>query len=249
MIRSSKITKLAVALLVLITTTAVPTLAEVTFSGKAAGALNSMALFRGKDTMPTSDYQVVTAFGAKMKGAGPGAFTVDFINKYTDEHKIQRQDVKFAYNFSVLDKKLDLSFGNVSYLKSNVTKENTNEAFIAAKWKTFLNPTLTAYYDYDQAKGDGIFATLQGSKNFKFTDSLSVVATGLVSYNQESDALVGNYTDFHNAELQLAAKWKVTKQLTIIPSVTGSTPLSDDAEDIGKIDDEVKYGIKMAINF
>ena len=250
-----RIVSFSALVLLLCLTFSATSFAEVEFKGRVGLVFNDKAVFRGIDTMPGTDFQGVTIAGVDMHGVGPGVFTLGFLGKYghnigTDEGlKNKRNDVTLAYTFPLLEKKLFLTVGNVAYLFSKTTVDNINEAFVAAKLNVFLTPTFTIYYDYETSN-NGLFMTAKISKNFKVANGLKVGVGALASYNDESSVkMKGLYSAFHNAELTADLKWAVTKQLTIVPNILFSTPLSDDAEDIGKLDDEFRYGMKMVIKF
>ncbi len=245
------ITLTLLAILALSTTS----FAEVEFNGKAGLTFNNMACFRGVDTMPGTNYQAVTMGDLTMKGAGPGTLTLRFLGKYGHDVgadrglKNKRNDVSLAYTLPLFDKKLALTLGNVAYLFSKTTIDNVNEAFIAAKLNMLLNPTITAYYDYETSN-NGFFLTAQVNKSFKVAKGLKLKLGALASYNDESSVKIkALYSGFHNAEASASLIWAATKQLSIQPNILFSTPLSSDAKNIANIDDEFRYGIKMAIKF
>jgi hypothetical protein len=232
-------------------------LAEIGFMGKVGVVINNKAVFRGMETMPGTDFQGVTIAGIDMHGAGPGVFTLGILSKYSHDMskdeglKNKRNDVTLAYTLPLLDKKLFLTVGHTSYLfsKSTTNNINLNEAFVAAKFNVFLKPTFHIYYDYE-SDDNGLFYTAKISKGFKVAKGLKLGLSALVSYNDESTVKMrGLYTNFHNAEAGASLNWAATKQLTISPHILASIPLSDDAEDIGLLDDEFRYGVKMLVKF
>lgn len=252
-----KFTILTVMTLMISVFCAASAFAEIEFKGNVGVAINNMASFRGMDTMPTTDFQGVTIAGINMKGAGPGVFTLGILGKYGNNFKDdkglknKRNDVTLAYTLPLLNKKLSLTLGNVSYLFSAETAETINEAFISAKFNTILNPTFTAYYDYDTDR-NGLFMTAKISKGFKIAKSLKLGLSALASYNDESTVKISDaksYSGFHNAEAVASLTWAATKQLSITPNILFSTPLSNDAEDIANLDDEFRFGMKMLVKF
>jgi hypothetical protein len=70
----------------------------------------------------------------------------------------------------------------------------------------------------------------------------------LASYNQESPFL-GDYSDFHNYELSASLDYALSDNLGLSASFLYSDALSDDAEDIGAIEDETVAGLSIAFNF
>jgi hypothetical protein len=68
-----------------------------------------------------------------------------------------------------------------------------------------------------------------------------------VSYNQESDYAVGDYSDWHNYELSLGLDYVLTDNVAIGPSILYSSPISDEAKDA--IDSEFLTGVSIAFAF
>lgn len=241
-------TKVGAMALLALTAFSAPALA-VEFSGSVSTEVSNMDLWRGQDAAPDSDFVVLPAVELDMTGVGAGTFGLEVTSTADENGGIGGAEVSLGYTMPVALGGINsnITVGNLTQLINDF--ENTNEAFVSIELDTMLAPTFTALYDYDQAEGDGMFFTLGVSDSIQACDGVTVTADALVSYNQESDYLVGNYSDLHNAELTLTADWAVTEQLTISPNATFSTPLSDDAEDIGGLDDEAKFGVNLAINF
>ena len=234
--------------------------AEIKFKGNVGLAFNDQAVFRGMATMKDTNYQAIGIAGLKMEGAGPGTFHFGLLGKYGHDVKNKngvkdnglknkRNDVRLAYTLPLFDKKMSLTAGHIAYLYTSTTVDNNNEAFISAKANIFLKPTFTVYYDYE-SDNNGLFYTAGISKGFKLMENLKLGLGGLVSYNDESTVkMKATYTDFHHAQATASLKWNPTKQLAIIPNILASAPLSDDAEDLGKLNEEFRYGIKMVVSF
>lgn len=233
--------------------------AEVKFKGNVGVAVNNQAIFRGIATMRGTDFQTVGIAGIKMTGAGPGVFTLGMLSKYSHNmgaeagFKQKRTDVTLAYTLPLLDNKLSLTVGNVSYLPAKETVQTINEALLSAKFNVLLNPTFSVYYDYE-GEENGLFLTAKINKGFKIAKGLKLGLSALVSYNDESSVKMtlpkkGAYTGFHNAEAVASLTWAATEQLSIVPNILLSTALSDDAEQIANVDDEFRYGVKMVVKF
>ena len=108
---------------------------------------------------------------------------------------------------------------------------------------------MTVYYDWVEAEENGLFYAVSVGHSLDLTEALSLSLGALVSYNDESDYAVGDYSDWHNLELSLGADYVVTDQIAISASVLYSEPMSDDAEDIAEIDDETVVGLSIALSF
>lgn len=153
-------------------------------------------------------------------------------------------DITLDYTFSPVDK-LNVSVGTIWYALDGL--EDTKEAYLGLSLAVPLTPTVKVYYDYDMAEENALFYTGSVSHSYAVTDKLTVAASALVSYNDESDYAVGNYSDWHNYELGASATYAVTDQISITPSFLYSSPISDEAKDA--IDSEVLGGITVTMTF
>jgi uncharacterized protein (TIGR02001 family) len=153
-------------------------------------------------------------------------------------------DITLDYTFSPMEK-LSVSVGTIWYALDGYN--DTKEAYLGLSVDTILEPAVKVYYDYDQSKENGLFYTASVGHTFQITDPLSVSLGALISYNDQSDYAVGDYSDWHNYELSTSLEYVLTDQLSISPSFLYSKPISNDAKDT--IDDEVLGGISMTFTF
>ena len=153
-------------------------------------------------------------------------------------------DITLDYTFSPVEM-LSVSVGTIWYALDGA--DDTKEAYIGLSLDTLLAPALTIYYDYDQCEENGLFYTASIGHSFAFTDAMSLSLGGLVSYNEESDYAVGNYSDWHNYELSASIDYALTDQISITPSFLFSSGLSDDAK--AAIDSEVLGGVAVTFTF
>jgi len=153
-------------------------------------------------------------------------------------------DVILDYTFSPTEM-LSVSVGTIWYALDGAN--DTKEAYLGLSLDTILEPSLTVYYDYDQADENALFYAASIGHSIELNDALSLSAGALVSYNDESDYAVGDYSDWHNYELSIAADYAVTDQISISPSFLFSEGLSDDAKD--GIDSEMLTGVSVTLTF
>lgn len=139
------------------------------------------------------------------------------------------------------------SVGNVLYAIDG--GKDTNEAYLAVGLNTLLNPSLTIYWDWVTADEDGLYYVLAIGHDIEVNDALTLSLTASAGYNQDSDWLIGSYSDFHNAEFGVSAEYALTEAISLSPTFIYSTPISDDAEDIGGIDDEISFGLTATFSF
>lgn len=154
--------------------------------------------------------------------------------------EINEVDLTLDYTVDV-GELLSVSAGNITYVLKDL--EDTNEAYLGATVNTLLAPTLTAYWDWDQAEGNGMFYTAGVSHTFEPCDYAAINLGALVSYNDENDYSVGDYNDWHNYELSVSSDIKLTEQLTITPSVLYSVPISSESKEV--IDIEWLAGVNL----
>lgn len=153
-------------------------------------------------------------------------------------------DITLDYSFDVTDL-LSVSIGNIWYALDGL--DDTKELYLSLGLGTILEPSVTVYYDYDQAKEKGLFYTASVGHSIELTDKLSLSLGALVSYNDESDYAVGDYSDWHNYELSTSVDYAVTDQLSISPSVLYSSGISDEAK--VAIDSEWLAGVNATFSF
>lgn len=242
----------AVALLLFLFGT--PALAS-DFEGNASLGVYDKYLWRG---IGLSDSTAVTQGAAEISVIG---FTLGvWANAQLEEDgaydggEINEVDLTLEYGFDV-GEMLSMNVGNVTYVLKDI--EDTNEAYVGATLNTLLSPTVTVYWDWDQAKENGLFYTAAVSHTFEPCSHAAINLGALVSYNDESDYSVyyydaeadedKSYSDWHNYELSASVDLKVTENLTVTPSVLYSSPISNEAKKA--IDSEWLAGINVAYSF
>lgn len=140
---------------------------------------------------------------------------------------------------------LSASVGTIWYALDGL--EDTKEAYLGLSLNTVLSPSVTIYYDYDQAEENALFYTASVGHSLDLADGLSVSLGALVSYNEESDYAVGNYSDWHNYELSVGIDYALNDSIGISPSFIYSSPISDEAK--VAIDSETVAGVSVSLAF
>lgn len=140
---------------------------------------------------------------------------------------------------------VSVSVGNIYYMLDGIN--DTNELYLTVGLSTILEPSVTVYYDWDQADENGLYYTASIGHSFDLMEKLSLSVGALVSYNDESDYAVGNYSEWHNYELSASADYAVTDQISITPSFLFSSGISDEAK--MAIDSEVLGGLAVTFTF
>ncbi len=158
--------------------------------------------------------------------------------------ELTETDIVIDYSRDLNDL-FSISVGNIFYGLEGM--EDTNELYLSVSLNTLLNPSLSVYYDWDEAEEDGLFYTLSLGYDITLTESLTLGLGGLVSYNQSSDYAVGDYNGFHNYELNTTIDYALAEQINIGASFMYSSGISSAAKDA--IDSEMVSGVSIEMSF
>jgi uncharacterized protein (TIGR02001 family) len=244
-----KMVPIGIVLLLAVIVVGTPALAAIDVEGDAYVGYYDKYLWRGFDL---SGGTPVVQGGMDLSAKG---FTLSYwsniqtkddvvLGSDVNAGNVTETDITLDYTFSPVEK-LTVSVGTIWYALDGL--DDTKEAYLGLSLDTILEPAVKVYYDYDQCDEDGLFYTASVGHSFEVNDALSVSLGALVSYNQESDYAVGDYSDWHNYELSVSADYAVTDQISISPSFLYSDAISDDAKD--SIDSEVLGGIAVTLSF
>jgi len=182
-----------------------------------------------------------------------GAFTLSYwsnvqLNSNNSEGfksgEATENDLTIDYSRDITDL-VSISVGNIYYMLDGL--DDTNELYLTVGLSTILDPSLTVYYDWDEAQDRGLYFTASIGHSFDLMEKLSMSLGALVSYNDESDYSVGDYSDWHNYELSASAEYAITDQISVSPSFVYSSGISDDAKDT--IDSETVGGVSVTFTF
>jgi uncharacterized protein (TIGR02001 family) len=252
-----KVIVIAFALTLALVAVSSPALAAIEVEGDAYIGVYDKYLWRGFDL---SGSMPVAQGGVDLT---TGNFTLSYwtnVQLSSDEGEgfksgeATENDLVIDYSRDINDL-VSISVGNIYYMLDGIN--DTNELYLSLGLATILEPSVTVYYDWDQADEDGLFYTASVGHSFELTDALSLSLGALVSYNQESDYAVfytdpvtdldKTYSDWHNYELSIGADYAVTDQISISPSVMFSSGISDEAK--LAIDSEFLAGISATLTF
>jgi opacity protein-like surface antigen len=243
-----------ISAVVLATSVASVASAEIKVSGDAYLGAYSKYLFRGIDL---SGGQGVMQGGADITYKN---FTLSYWSNYqiNDDKgegfnggEVNETDITLNYSFSPVDL-LTFNVGNTFYTFDGAYPD-TNELYLKATVNTLLSPTLSVYWDWDEAQGgaydgDGLFYTLSVGHAVELTKGLSLGLGALASYNQENYSAVGKYSDFHNYEFSVGLDYAPSDNVKISPSYLYSKPFNKKGRGIG-MEEENVVGIKAAFIF
>jgi len=226
-----------------------PALAAIEVEGDAYVGYYDKYLWRGFDL---SGGTPVVQGGVDLSAKG---FTLSYwTNIQTKDDVVLGNDVSggdatetdmiLDYTFSPTEM-LSVSVGTIWYALDGAA--DTKEAYLGLALDTILEPSLTVYYDYDQADENALFYAASIGHSIKLNDALSLSVGALVSYNDESDYAVGSYSDWHNYELSASVDYAVTDQISVSPSFLFSEGISDEAKEA--IDSEMVAGVSVTLTF
>lgn len=220
-----------VALLLLVLGT--PAMAAIEVEGDAYVNFSSMYLWRGYD-LSSGDSVMQGGMDLSFKG-----LTLSYWSNYNlDSSTLDETDIVVDYSFDASEL-VSISLGHILYSVQGA--DDTSEVYAGVTLNTLLEPTLTAYYDYDEFSGD-VFVTAAIGHSIDLQENLSLSIGALASYS-DNDV----YNALHNAEFSAGLDYTVIEQVTLSPAMVFSTPISDDADDV--IDDEFMAGLTLAISF
>lgn len=242
--------KVCIALVVLmmaVGTLASTASAAVEVSGDAYAGFYDKYLWRGFDL---SGSEGVVQGGVDLSTKG---FTLSYWTNIqaSDDKKggfkggeANETDITLDYTGEVNDI-LSVSVGNIFYHLDGL--DDTNELYLGVALNLPLSPSLTVYYDYDEAELDGLFFNASIGHTIALGEKLGFNLGAGVNYNQASDFAVGAYRGWHNYELSASVDYALTEQLSLTPSFLVSSPISNQAKKA--IDTETVGGIALTLNF
>ncbi len=236
-----KVKQLRIALLALLVlaSAVIPATAAIEVEGDAYLSTSSKYLWRGFD-LSSGDPVIQGGMDLSFKG-----LTLSYWSNFDLESKdVNETDLIVDYSTD-LSELVSVSVGNIFYSLEGL--KDTSELYLGVSLNTLLAPTLTVYYDYDEAQHDGLFYSLAIGHDLELAEGLSLSLGGLISYNQKSDYAVGDYSSLHNYELSASTDYALTEQLSISPYLIFSDALSDRAEQA--IENELAGGLTLTLTF
>jgi hypothetical protein len=188
-------------------------------SGYAGVDLFSNYVWRGQKLSEEWVVQPYAGFAYKSFGA-------ELWSNYDTETEEQNEtDLTLSYQFNW--KQFDIEAGYIYYGLDGV--EDTQEIYGSFTYtEFFLQPTLTAYMDFDE--GDGIY--LEGSVSYthELPRDMVLDLEALASFNIENET-TGTFTNFNTGELLAQLAVPIYEDFTLTTTLGYTFPLTDSAED------------------
>jgi hypothetical protein len=173
-------------------------------------------------------------------------------------------EVDYALYWEKSFEALTLGAGYIYYDFSEVDAGSTREVYVSASYDTFLAPTVTVYFDTDDAHGFYVDLGIGHSFDLGILDATLDLGANLgwadddqSEFYYESDAN-GESGDsgFTNFALSAAVNFPVGESVTITPSIMyyglledANDEKFDDGESIGLEDDDFVFGINLNLTF
>ncbi len=228
-----------------------PAMAAIEVEGDAYIGVFDKYLWRGFDL---SGSKSVAQGGVDVTS---GNFTLSYwtnVQLSTDNREglksgeATENDIVIDYSRDINDL-VSISVGNIYYMLDGDSADlpDTNELYLTVGLSTILEPSVTVYYDWDEADDNGLYYTASVGHSFDLSEKLSLSLGALVGYNDKSDYAVGAYSDWHNYELSVGADFAVTDQVTVSTSFLFSEGISNAARDA--IDSETVGGVTVTLAF
>ena len=187
-------------------------------SGSASVDVMSSYMWRGFELH--EDAAVQPSVGITYGGFGANLWS----DYNTGPGEAAETDLTLNYSFSA--DKFSFDVGWIYFGLDGA--EDTQELYLTVGYDIRLSPSLTVYYDFDE--GDGAFIVASIGHSFGITEKISLDLGASASYNAESEYSIGNYSDFHNADISASLSFPVNDAISITPILAYSFALSDDAE-------------------
>lgn len=140
---------------------------------------------------------------------------------------------------------VSISVGDIYYMLDGM--DDTHELYLTVGLSTILEPSVSVYYDWDEADENGLYYTASIGHSFDIMEKLSLSLGALVGYNDKSDYAVGNYSDWHNYELSVGGDYALTDQISLSPSFLFSEGISDEAKAV--LESEMMVGVAVTFTF
>ncbi len=170
--------------------------------------------------------------------------------------EITEFDYTLDYSFNV--KKFSFGLGVIQYTFPNTGSEGTTEILGTVGYDFFLSPSLTLYWDTDEA--GGVYGNLSLSHSFGLGKILGIIpsldfsaGTGFASSNWNEFYYSVDSGGFVDLLLTIGLSIPVDDYLSLSPFISYSTLLDSDLEDaqraVGVNDKATFYGATITVSF
>ncbi len=221
-------------------------------SGSASVDVFSKYVWRGQTL---SDESVVQpSVGITYGGFGANLWA----NYDTETNESNETDMTLYYANSLDNFSYDA--GYIYYALDNIS--DTQEIYLYVEYAVILSPNATLYWDIDEGNGGYLLFNLSHSFEFQENMSFDLGCSIGVNLNNEIMGLNKNdeeFSGFYDGNISASLSLAISENISLVPIVAYSFPLSDDAESALKViaedatgDDKADIffgGINASLNF
>ncbi|MDT8390096.1 MAG: hypothetical protein RRC34_06265 [Lentisphaeria bacterium] len=188
-----------------------------------------------------------------------GSFDVTDVNENDNtEYALQELDYTLSYDMTLEDM-VKVGVGFIEYVfpgngNGSSNAERTSEVYASVGLDVMLEPTLTVYWDFDEA--DGFYATLGIAHTFELTEALGLTLGGKLGWGDRNyhEFYVGNDTnglsDYNvSASLDYAVNDNISLSVVMIYSDFVDTHIADAAEQNYQHNQNIYGGVVFGLSF
>lgn len=182
--------------------------------------------------------------------------SMDITDQNNNRGKIIETDYTLDYSsnlgfISPKLKKIGFNLGYIYYAFPQGDNDNTQEIYAGISYDTFLQPSITAYFDIEQQ--GGCYIELNLSHSFILSYKASLELSGALGYSIGESGKDGYYDDdgFTHAQLTATLSYSPVSHITISPFTSVQLCIDNnlkDQDDVGK-DAVVWSGITVKFEF
>lgn len=222
---------------------------ETKVSGYASVDVMSNYVWRGIKSTPNMAIQ-------PSVGIAYGPFSTNLWANFDAKNGEHTEtDLALDYGFSL--GKIGLNIGYIYYAFEGLN--DTQEAYVAVSYDTFLKPKLTVYYDFEE--GNGVFLIASVSHSLELAKDIPFNLGASASYNMNNkimgspDGVKEDFSSFYNGELSASVGIPVAKNISVTPKVAYSFALTNDAKNAiralnyGDSSSILYGGLNLALSF
>ncbi|MGH7495525.1 MAG: hypothetical protein ACREOO_24460 [bacterium] len=196
---------------------------EAVVTGNVAGAFMSNYVWRGQKLSPES--VIHPTVGISFAGFTANLWTCNDL----ELNETTETDLTLSYMLALSPVTID--FGYINYAFDGF--KDTQEFYAGAALGVLLRPAVKFYYDFDEGKGGYLAVSVAHSVKLSERVSLDLSALGSANFDNGilgRDVAGEEFTGLYTSQLTAALTIPILKYVAVIPSVTYSFPLGNDAE-------------------
>jgi len=187
-----------------------------------------------------------------------GSFTVgvwgnlDLNDENDEEFNFTEVDIYAGWEKSF--DSVTLGAGVIKYHFPQETGSNcvdTTEIYVSAGLDVILAPSVTVYYDVEEADGDSIYVSTAIGHDFDLDFTTLSLGAAIGYTNGDGGNFLygdGAGSGFSDASISASVSFDLTESISVSPFITWTT-LLEDAKDVNGNDDEIFGGVNFSMSF